>query len=189
MCFENNNHVCLTLLPRCLRAVERCEEKLIEGGTVSTTVIAECLKDLRSGSFASALCNLSLMEKLFMWGMARECSITGDSLQTFPAIEMRISVELAQVRHGDELSICFLVVFNSCMLRTVTAMDTPSRSTWEQIRDSLLSSHMLVCKDNKLSCPGEFQPEDIAFYMKKHIREDPILSHLPKLSQTDAYND
>lgn len=146
----------------CLRAVEKLEERLVSDETTRITVsaMAECLKDLRTGSFAAALGNLSLCEKLFMWGLARECAVTGDSSAIFAAIEMRLSTELAQIYHA-------------------TMFSCPGRHVWEQVRDALLSSHLLLQNGLALSCPKEFQPEDITFYMKKSLRSDDVLKHLP----------
>jgi origin recognition complex subunit 1 len=153
----------------CLRALEKHEDTLSAGGAhVSALAMAECLKDLRTGSFATALGNLSLFEKLFMWALARESAVTGGPGPfAFAALETRLSVELEQIRHA-------------------TLLACPGRHVWEQVRDALLSSHLLLLVPplGLLACPKEFQPEDITFYMKRNLREDDVLKHLPRIGNS-----
>ena len=150
----------------CLRALEKHGDAVVAGGTlISAVAMAECLKDLRTGSFATALGNLSLFEKLFMWALARESAVTGGPGPfAFAALETRLSVELEQIRASSSLLAC------------------PGRHVWEQVRDSLLSSRLLLLVPplGLLACPKEFQPEDILFYMKRSLREDDVLKHLPR---------
>ena len=148
----------------CLRALEKHEDSAASSLRISALAMAECLKDLRTGSFATALGNLSLFEKLFMWALARESAVTGaPGPFAFAALEARLSAELEQIRHA-------------------TLLACPGRHIWEQVRDSLLSSRLLLLVPplGLLACPKEFQPEDILFYMKRSLRDDDILKHLPR---------
>ena len=80
-------------------------------------------------------------------------------------METRLSSELALIFHQ-------------------TNLECPQRSVLEQVRDSLLSSHVLISSDGKLlSCPRDFQPDDVAFYLKKCIGKDPVLSLLPTIGR------
>jgi origin recognition complex subunit 1 len=151
----------------CLRAVEK-HEAVLPALPVSVLAMAECLRDLRTGSFATALANLSLFEKLFMWAVAREAAVTGaPGPFAFAALEARLSVELEQVR-------------------ALTQLACPGRHIWERVRDSLLSSRLLLSSaaNQLLGCPAEFQPEDILFYMKKSLRDDDVLKHLPHIGNS-----
>jgi origin recognition complex subunit 1 len=152
----------------CLRAVEK-HEAVLPALPVSVLAMAECLRDLRTGSFATALANLSLFEKLFMWAVAREAAVTGSPGPfAFAVLEARLSVELEQIR-------------------PLTLLACPGRHIWERVRDSLLSSRLVLssgANQQLLGCPAEFQPEDILFYMKKSLRDDDILKHLPRIGNS-----
>jgi origin recognition complex subunit 1 len=152
----------------CLRAVEK-HEAVLPALPVSVLAMAECLRDLRTGSFATALANLSLFEKLFMWAVAREAAVTGSPGPfAFAALEARLSVELEQIR-------------------PLALLACPGRHIWERVRDSLLSSRLVLssgANQQLLGCPAEFQPEDILFYMKKSLRDDDILKHLPRIGNS-----
>jgi Cdc6-like AAA superfamily ATPase len=104
----------------CLRVVEKFEEELISDPTLKITLkdMQAGLSELKSGSFPSALRNLALYEKLFMWAFARQCFFSGDMHASYYELESRLSETFAQVMFPQK-------------------MEDPGRSVWEQICDAL----------------------------------------------------
>ena len=144
----------------CLHLVGKNEARLIEDPTfrISMMAVSNCIRDARCGSFGVRLSRCSLYEKLFIWGIAREWTISGNANPGFVAVERRLSVELEQIYH-------------------LTMIACPGRNMLEAVCDSLLSSRMILPGP---CLPDSACPDDVFHYLGH--QDDNVLKHLPPLA-------
>lgn len=143
----------------CYMAVDRLKSKLIDGSEKEITILhmSECLRDLRATPFASLVENASLYEKVFLIAVSKEMSLSGTNEVKFDAVYNRLSLVFAQCN---------------------PPMGDPGTTVWENVCNSLTSSHLLKAKSyserrfRSLSV-SIAEPDDIIFYLKgRHETDD-----------------